>query len=107
LQKITRINWSASSLGTQSPSTITGNPGNSLGPVTVSDLTRLLRRAASPHIRGDDVAPLDTTTLEVVHTREYLDKLESSALSAATRERTAELHAHAFREAVPYQGRIA
>jgi hypothetical protein len=33
------ITWSATTMGTQSPTTITGNPANSLGPVIVSDLS--------------------------------------------------------------------
>lgn len=33
------LSWSATGAGTQSPATITGNPGSTLGPVTVSDLT--------------------------------------------------------------------
>jgi len=33
------LTWSATGAGTQSPATITGTPGDSLGPVTVSDLT--------------------------------------------------------------------
>ncbi len=33
------LTWSATGSGTSSPATITGNPGNSLGPVNVSDLT--------------------------------------------------------------------
>jgi hypothetical protein len=33
------LSWSATTMGTQSPATITGNPGNGLGPVSISDLT--------------------------------------------------------------------
>jgi hypothetical protein len=33
------LSWSATAMGTQLPATITGNPGNSLGPVSISDLT--------------------------------------------------------------------
>lgn len=33
------LSWSATTMGTQSPATITGNPSNGLGPVSISDLT--------------------------------------------------------------------
>src|SRR5580658_2921728 len=36
---ILALSWSATGAGLQSPATITGNPNDSLGPVSVSDLT--------------------------------------------------------------------
>jgi hypothetical protein len=47
------LTWSATGSGTQSPATITGNPGNSSGPVNVSDLRN---NAASNYSLTDSFA---------------------------------------------------